>query len=49
VTIVTPNRSAELALPTYLPLVDLLPTLAGLVDQGIVNEASGRGLILQRV
>jgi type VII secretion integral membrane protein EccD len=49
VTIVTPNRSADLALPTYLPLVDLLPTLAGIVDQGIVNEASGRGLILQRL
>jgi hypothetical protein len=40
VTTVTPNRSADLALPTYLPLADLLPTLACIVDHGIVDEAN---------
>jgi type VII secretion integral membrane protein EccD len=49
VAIVAGKRSAELALPAHLPLIDLLPTLVTLVDESIAVESTARGVILQRL
>ncbi|MCW2542378.1 MAG: type secretion integral rane protein EccD [Frankiales bacterium] len=48
VTVVTPDRRMELALPTYLPLVDMVPTLVGIVDERLGSAVSGKGVVLQR-
>jgi type VII secretion integral membrane protein EccD len=49
IIVVTPTRTTELALPTYLPLADLLPTLVGMVDERLLADASGKGVVLQRL
>jgi type VII secretion integral membrane protein EccD len=46
--VVSPTRSAELALPVNLPLVDLIPSLVGHFDD-LTDEMVGRGVVLQRL
>ena len=49
VTIYTPRRSADVALPVYLPLSDLVPALIPMIDPGLGEQMPGRGVVLQRV
>jgi type VII secretion integral membrane protein EccD len=49
VTVVTPHRSVEFALPTYLPLVDMVVPLVGMVDEQLLTATAGKGVVLQRL
>lgn len=43
VTIVSGRSRVDLALPSDVPLADLLPTLLGFAGAGLADEAAGRG------
>jgi ESX secretion system protein EccD len=46
--VVSSTRSAELALPANVPLVDMVPSLVDQVD-GLEPELAGRGVVVQRL
>jgi type VII secretion integral membrane protein EccD len=49
IVVVAPRRTAELAVPAHVPLVDLMPHLVSQIDEELAEEWVGRGVHVQRL
>ena len=49
IVVVAPKRTAELAVPANIPLVDLMPHLVSQIDEELAEQWVGRGVDVQRL